>query len=85
MCIPCLDYLILIESVMNTRTTSKQGRKVMGLHKAPPHRPATLFFLSESNPLRWALIRLIANFESVMNTQTIKKCESVLFSIKPLR
>ena len=23
--------------------------------------------------------------ESVMNTQTIKKCESVLFSIKPLR
>ena len=35
MCIPCLDYLILIESVTNT--------------------------------------------------QTIKKCESVLFSIKPLR
>ena len=67
-------------------STSKQGRKVMRRHKVPSHRPATLFFLSESKPpgalllplhgnspfpLRWASIRLIANFESVMNTRIL--------------
>ena len=45
------DIRVLIEladyvSSLCRCATSKQGRKVMGRHKAPSHRPATLFFLS---------------------------------------